>query len=66
MSGTAREIRELVARAQAQGWRADNRGNTIILYSPDGKTIVPIHRTPSDRNWCRQAERKMKRGGYER
>jgi len=66
MSGTAKEIRELVASAHAQGWRADDRGNTILLYSPDGRTIVPIHKTPSDRNWRRQAERQMKKGGYER
>jgi hypothetical protein len=66
MSGTAKEIRELVARAQAQGWRAEDRGRKILLYSPDGETIVTIHKTPSDRNWRRRAERHMQKGGYER
>ena len=66
MSRAAKEIRDLVARAERQGWRVDDRGTKILLYSPDGETIVTIHKTPSDRNWRRQAERRMEKGGYER
>lgn len=62
----AKDIRELVTRAQAQGWRSDDRGIKILLFSPDRKTIVTIHKTPSDRNWRRQAERQMEKGGYAR
>jgi hypothetical protein len=61
----AKEIRELLANAEAQGWRTDDRGNKILLYSPNRSTIVTIHKTPSDRNWRRQAERQMRRGGFE-
>ena len=43
-----------------------DRGTKVLLYSPDKKTIVTIHKTPSDRNWRRQAERQMEKGGYER
>lgn len=62
----AKDIRELVTRAEAQGWRSDDRGIKILLFSPDRKTIVTIHKTPSDRNWRRQAERQMEKGGYVR
>ena len=66
MSRAAKEIRDLVTSAERQGWRADDRGRKILLYSPDGETIVTIHKTPSDRNWRHQAERRMEKGGYER
>ncbi len=62
----AKEIRELVKRAEAQGWRIDDRGEKILLYSPDRKKIVTLHKTPSDRNWRHAAERQMEKGGYRR
>jgi hypothetical protein len=61
----ASDIRELLERAQEQGWRADDRGIKVLLFSPDGVTIVTVHKTPSDRNWRKQAERQMRKGGYE-
>lgn len=36
-----------------------------LLFSPDGVTIVTLHKTPSDRNWRKRAERQMRKGGYE-
>ena len=66
MSRATKDIRDLVAKAEQQGWRADDRGTKILLYSPDGETIVTIHKTPSNRNWRRKAERHMQRGGYVR
>jgi hypothetical protein len=65
MMKTSKDIRDLVDKAQEQDWRVEDRGNTLLLLSPDGKTIVTIHQTPSDRNWRKQAERQMKKGGYE-
>jgi hypothetical protein len=62
----AKDIRELVKTAEAQGWRTDDRGNKILLYSPNQRTIVTIHKTPSDRNWKHAAERQMEKGGYKR
>jgi hypothetical protein len=35
----AKEIKELVGRAEDQDWRVDDRGNKILLYSPDRVTI---------------------------
>ena len=61
----ASDIRELCEQAQEQGWRVDDRGSKILLFSPDRITIVTIHKTPSDRNWRKQAERQMRKGGYE-
>jgi hypothetical protein len=60
----AKDIRELVKSAEAQGWRTDDRGNKILLYSPDRVTIVTLHKTPSDRNWRHAAVRQMEKGGF--
>lgn len=60
----SRDLRELAGRAADQGWRVVDRGEKVLFYSPDGKTIVTAHKTPSDRNWRKQMERQMKKGGY--
>ncbi len=53
--GRQREVRELIEQAERQGWRSDRRkSGRFLLFSPDGKTVVTIHGTPSDRN-CRKA-----------
>lgn len=59
------DIRDLIERAQEQGWRVDDRGVKVLLFSGDGVTIVTLHKTPSDRNWLKQAERQMRKGGFE-
>jgi hypothetical protein len=61
-----KDIRDLVKRAVAQGWRVDERrGGSILLFSPDGETIVTLHRTPSDVNWHHRAIRKLREGGFD-
>lgn len=64
MGSTQQDIRELVGEARAQGWRVDDRGNKILLYSPDRVTIVTLHKTPSAPNWKKRAERHLLRGGF--
>jgi hypothetical protein len=61
-----RDVRELVEQAVRQGWRAEERrSGRLLLYSPDGRTIVTVHGTPSDRNWRHSAIRELKRGGFD-
>jgi hypothetical protein len=61
-----KDVGDLVRLAVEQGWRVDERrSGTILLYSPDGRTIVTLHRTPSDVNWRRAAIRRLRQGGFD-
>jgi hypothetical protein len=61
-----KDVAELVRRATAQGWRvAKRKSGSILLFSPDGETIVTLHSTPSDVNWQRAAIRQLRRGGFD-
>lgn len=66
MGSTRRDVQDLVAEAVAQGWRDDDRGNKVLLFSPDGQTIVTLHWTPSDHRWLANAYRDLRRGGFAR
>jgi hypothetical protein len=61
-----RDVRELVEQAVRQGWRVEERkSGRVLLFSPDGHTIVTLHGTPSDRNWLHAAIRQLRRGGFD-
>lgn len=61
-----KDVREIVERAEGQGWRSEERkSGRVLLYSPDGQTIVTLHGTPSDRNWQRAAIRQLRKGGFD-
>ena len=45
-----KDVEELLHRLEAQGWRLEDRQDAVLAYSPDRKTIVTIHRTPSAHN----------------
>jgi hypothetical protein len=61
-----KDVADLVRRATGQGWRAEERrSGRILLFSPDGETIVTLHGTPSDSNWRRAAVRQRRRGGFD-
>ena len=61
-----RDVRDLIERAERQGWRSEKRkSGRVLLYSPDEVTIVTIHGTPSDRNWQRAAIRELRKGGFD-
>jgi hypothetical protein len=61
-----KDVAELVRRAVEQGWRVEERrSGRILLFSPDGETIVTLHGTPSDRNWQHAAVRQLRRGGFD-
>jgi hypothetical protein len=57
-----RDVRDLIRRAERQGWRAELRqSGRILFHSPDGTTIVTFHGAPSDRNWHHAAVRELKK-----
>ena len=64
MGGNRKDVQDLVAEAADQGWRIRNRGDKVLLFSPDGQTIVTLHRTPSDHRWLQNAYRDLRRGGF--
>ena len=49
MGSTRKDVADLVKEAVRQGWNATDKGQKVILRSPDNRSIVVLHRTPSDR-----------------
>ena len=64
MGGKRKDVQDLVAEAADQGWRVKDRGDKVLLFSPDGQTIVTLHWTPSDHRWLQNAYRDLRRGGF--
>lgn len=64
MGGKRKDVQDLVAEAADQGWRVKERGDKVLLFSPDGQTIVTLHLTPSDHRWLQNAYRDLRRGGF--
>jgi hypothetical protein len=60
-----KEIKELLAAAQKQGWRVEiGRGGHYKLFSPDGKCLVTMSSTPSDRHAIDNTVARMRRCGF--
>lgn len=64
MGSSRKEVQAVIDEVLAQGWVLDDRGDKVLLYSPDGRTIVTLHWTPSDRRWRENAYRDLRRGGF--
>lgn len=60
-----KEMKELVAAAQAQGWRVEqtSKGHWR-LYAPDGVHIVHLPGTPSDHRSFDNCVAKMRQYGF--
>lgn len=60
-----KDVRELIADRERQGWRVEIGKGHAKAFSPDGKTIVTLPLTPSDHRWKQNALRYLRRGGYQ-
>jgi hypothetical protein len=56
--------RELINKAVAQGWVLTHRSKSLCLKSPDGKGMVTLPCTPSDRNSYYNILRNLRKNGY--
>ncbi len=61
----AKEVKKLVRQLEQQGWRVEERGARFMCFSPDGRTIVPIHKTPSDHRWLKNTLSELRKGGFD-
>lgn len=60
-----KELREVIKRAEKQGWRVELRQKSVFFFSPDGVTTVSTHYTPSDgRHAWKNFISNMRNGGY--
>jgi muramidase (phage lysozyme) len=64
MASVRKEVQRLVDEALGQGWEADDRGTRVMLFSPDGQSLVTLHWMPSDHRWRENAYRDLRRGGF--
>ncbi len=48
MKGFSGDFKKPVKELIGQGWKAVSKKNGIMLFSPDGKDCLMVHRTPSD------------------
>lgn len=55
--------RRIERAARAQGWRERPTRSGTMWLSPDGKTAVAWHNTPSDQRAVRNFLAAMRRGG---
>jgi hypothetical protein len=55
--------RDIAGAAREQGWRIDSLKNGDMWYSPDGRTKVLWHRTPSDHRAEKNFLARMRQGG---
>jgi hypothetical protein len=60
-----KDINELVAKAEEQGAKVEDRGNKVLVYCPDGETIVTIHKTTSDQRAVKNVRSRLRRGGVD-
>jgi hypothetical protein len=61
-----KDIAKLVAKVEATpGWRVEERQDCWLCYSPDGNTIVNIHKTPSSKRTLRNTLALLRRGGFD-
>jgi hypothetical protein len=58
-----KEIKELLAEAERQGWRV-KEGKHYQLLSPDGKGIVTCPKTPSSSRTIPNVVARMRRYGF--
>ena len=59
------DFRDIRRAALAQGWRVEQTKKGEMFFSPDGRTIVVWHATPSDRRAVRNFLARMRSGGLE-
>lgn len=67
MTARSKEIRELVARAERQGWRIAGgfrAGRHTLLLAPDRVGMVTISSSPSDAHWRRHVVAALRRHGF--
>lgn len=63
--GLIKDLQKLLNKAQAQGWKIEDRGRRYMAYSPDGVTIVTVAKTPSKQGAIRAIERDLRKGGFD-
>lgn len=57
-----KKLKEAVERSP--GWRVEDRETCWMCYSPDGESIVNIHKTPSDHRALANARSHLRRAGF--
>ncbi len=66
MGSARKDVKRLVGEAARQGWEVVERGDKVLLRSPDGHSLVTLHWTPSDHRWRENAYRDLRQGGFVR
>lgn len=56
-----KETKQLVEKARDAGWRVEETGVAFKLYTPNGRDIVILHKTPSDHRALKNARSLMRR-----
>lgn len=60
-----KEVKKLIRRVERQGWRVEERKSGYMCFSPDGVTMVSIHKTPSDHRAIRNSITELRKGGFD-
>jgi len=60
-----KDIKRLVEKLKEQNWRVDDRGEQIVAFSPDGRTIVTFHKSESDHRAMKNTISRLRKGGFD-
>jgi hypothetical protein len=61
-----KDMRKLAERVAADpGWRVEERPDCWMCYSPDGTTIVNLHKTPSSQRTLHNKLALLRKGGFD-
>ena len=61
----SKRIKLILSECERQGWRIKISSDGWRLFSPDGVTIVSLHKTNSDYRWFENMCRDLRRGGLD-
>lgn len=56
-------LRQLIRDAERAGWSIVDRGESVLFYSPDGETIVTVHKSESDYRALKNTVARLRRAG---
>jgi hypothetical protein len=60
-----KDVAKILKKAEQQGWRVEDVGRRFKCYSPDGRTLVTVSKTPSSQNAVRAIVNDLKKGGFD-
>ena len=60
-----KDVAKILREAERQGWRIEDRGRRFMCFSPDGRTVVTVSKTPSSQRAVLNILSDLRKGGFD-